>query len=37
MKYILLIGLFEYLFFNYIIDKFKIANTKSVLCNILKN
>jgi hypothetical protein len=36
-QFIILIGIFEYLFFNYIVNKIKIANSKTVLCNIIKN
>ncbi len=37
LQFILIIGAFEYLFFSYIVNKFKIANTHSILCNIIKN
>ena len=36
-QFIILIGIFEYLFFNYIVNKIKIANSKTVLCDIIKN
>ena len=36
-QFIILIGIFEYLFFNYIVNKIKIANSKTVLCDIVKN
>ena len=34
---LILIGIFEYCFFKFIVNKFKIANTKTVMCNILKH
>lgn len=37
LQFILLIGAFEYLFFSYIVNEFKIANTHSIVCNIIKN
>ena len=36
IEFIVLVGIFEYLFFAYIVDKFKIANSKTVLCGIYK-
>ena len=36
-EFIILIGIFEYCFFKFIVNKFKIANTKTVMCNILKH
>ncbi len=36
-QFIILIGIFEYLFFNYIVNKIKIANSKTVLCDIIKD
>jgi len=36
-QFIILIGIFEYLFFNYIVNKIKIANSKTVLCDIVKD
>jgi hypothetical protein len=35
-EFIILIGIFEYCFFKFIVNKFKIANTKTIMCNILK-
>ena len=37
VEFIILIGIFEYCFFKFIVNKFKIANTKTVMCNILKH
>ena len=36
VEFIILVGIFEYLFFAYIVNKFKIANSKTILCNIYK-
>ena len=36
LKFILFIGVFEYLFFVFIINKFKIVNSELLLCKILK-
>lgn len=36
VEFIILIGIFEYCFFKFIVNKFKIANTKTIMCNILK-
>ena len=36
VEFIVLVGIFEYLFFAYIVNKFKIANSKTILCNIYK-
>jgi hypothetical protein len=36
MQFIVLVGIFEYLFFAYIVNKFKIANSKTILCSIYK-
>jgi hypothetical protein len=36
IEFIILIGIFEYCFFKFIVNKFKIANTKTIMCNILK-
>ena len=36
IEFILLVGIFEYLFFAYIVNKFKIANSKTILCGIYK-
>jgi len=35
-KFIIFIGIFEYLFFIFIINKFKIVNSDLLLCNMLK-
>jgi hypothetical protein len=35
-EFIVLVGIFEYLFFGYIVNKFKIANSKTILCGIYK-
>ena len=36
LKFILFIGVFEYLFFFFIINKFKIVNSELLLCKLLK-
>jgi len=36
VEFIVLVGIFEYLFFGYIVNKFKIANSKTILCSIYK-
>ncbi len=36
IEFIFLVGIFEYLFFAYIVNKFKIANSKTILCSIYK-
>ena len=36
LEFIVLVGIFEYLFFAYIVNKFKIANSKTILCDIYK-
>ena len=36
LKFILFIGIFEYLFFAFIINKFKIVNSELLLCKLLK-
>ena len=36
LEFIVLVGIFEYLFFAYIVNKFKIANSKTILCGIYK-
>jgi len=36
VEFIILIGIFEYCFFKFIVNKFKIANTKTIMCNIFK-
>lgn len=35
-EFIILVGIFEYFFFISIVDKFKIANSKTILCDISK-
>lgn len=35
-KFIVLIGLFEYFFFVSIVDKFKIANSQTLMCDAIK-
>jgi hypothetical protein len=37
VEFIILVGIFEYLFFAYIVNKYKIANSKTILCGIYKN
>jgi len=36
IEFIILIGIFEYCFFTFIVNKFKIANNKTIMCNIFK-
>jgi len=36
IEFIIFVGIFEYIFFVYIVNKFKIANSKTILCNIYK-
>jgi len=36
VEFVVLVGIFEYLFFAYIVNKFKIANSKTILCDIYK-
>jgi len=36
IQFIVLIGVFEYLFFSFIINKYKIISGKMVLCKLLK-
>ena len=36
VEFIALVGIFEYLFFAYIVNKFKIANSKTILCDLYK-
>lgn len=36
IEFIILVGIFEYIFFVYIVNKFKIANSKTIFCNIYK-
>jgi len=35
-EFIILVGIFEYFFFISIVDKFKIANSKTILCDVSK-
>jgi hypothetical protein len=35
-EFIILVGIFEYFFFVSIVDKYKIANSKTILCDLLK-
>jgi ABC-type bacteriocin/lantibiotic exporter with double-glycine peptidase domain len=35
-EFIVLVGIFEYFFFISIVDKFKIANSKTILCDVAK-
>ena len=35
-EFIILVGIFEYFFFISIVDKFKIANSKTILCDVTK-
>lgn len=36
VQFIILVGIFEYLFFTLIVNKYKIANIHTILCNIVK-
>ena len=36
VQFIILVGIFEYLFFTTIVNKYKIANIHTILCNIVK-
>ena len=36
IEFIIFVGIFEYIFFVYIVNKFKIANSKTIFCNIYK-
>ncbi len=35
IQFIILVGIFEYLFFNLIVNKYKIANANTILCKII--
>jgi hypothetical protein len=35
-RFIVLVGLFEYAFFTLIVNKYKIVNTKTLLCKMVK-
>jgi len=37
IQFIILVGIFEYLFFTYIINKYKIANSHTILCKLLED
>ena len=36
VEFIILVGIFEYIFFAYIVNKYKIANSNTILCGIYK-
>jgi hypothetical protein len=36
VQFILIVGIFEYVFFKMIINKYKVANIDTVICEILK-
>jgi hypothetical protein len=36
VQFIILVGIFEYLFFTLIVNKYKIANIHTILCNLVK-
>ena len=36
-QFIILVGIFEYVFFITIVNKYKIANIDTILCNIISN
>jgi hypothetical protein len=35
IQFVLIVGIFEYIFFKYIINKYKVANIDTVICEIL--
>jgi hypothetical protein len=35
LQFVLIVGIFEYIFFKYIINKYKVANIDTVICEIL--
>ena len=37
VQFIILVGIFEYLFFTMIVNKYKIANIYTILCNLIKD
>jgi hypothetical protein len=36
IQFILIVGIFEYIFFKYIINKYKVANLDTVICEIIE-
>jgi hypothetical protein len=36
IQFVLLVGIFEYIFFKYIINKYKVANIDTVICEIIE-
>ena len=36
VQYVLIVGIFEYIFFKYIINKYKVANIDTVICEIIE-
>ena len=36
IQFILIVGIFEYIFFKYIINKYKVANIDTVICEIIE-
>ena len=37
MQFIILLGIFEYIFFTYLFNKFKIISAKLIVCNLIQN
>jgi hypothetical protein len=36
IQFVLIVGIFEYIFFKYIINKYKVANIDTVICEIIE-
>jgi hypothetical protein len=36
IQFVLIVGIFEYIFFKYIINKYKVANIDTVICEIME-
>jgi hypothetical protein len=36
IQFVLIVGIFEYIFFKYIINKYKVANLDTVICEIIE-
>ena len=37
LQFIILLGIFEYIFFTYLFNKFKIISAKLIVCNLIQN
>ena len=37
IQFIILLGIFEYIFFTYLFNKFKIISAKLIVCNLIQN